>query len=116
MDTLQHRLSRAWLIIATILWGLSLLGWPIAIQITMMALGDNASFARQVSALPGGFFPLWATLAYPAVVVVGLVGGWVQHAKHHYRAAFWLSVLPLGDIALVVLGLELLQRIILGYW
>jgi hypothetical protein len=87
----------------------------MALGATMMALGDNADFARQVSALPGGFFPLWAAYLYPVVAAVGLIGGWFQHAKHHYRAAFWLSVLPFGDIALVILGLELLSLVILGH-
>ena len=117
MDTRQHRLSHAWLITATTLYALSLLGWPLAFISTLMALGGSAGFVWQGYRLPGAFSLLvLPVLAYPVAVVVCLEGGWSQHAKHHYRAAFWLSLLPFGDIALVFLGLELLSLMAVGHF
>lgn len=111
MDPKQHADSHMWLINATILEGMSLVvWWFLAYPITMMALGGLFTIGPGRGA-PAGMDALlaWATAGYPAVVVVGLVGGWVQHARHRYRSACWLSLLPLGDVILVVGGIVLLS-------
>jgi len=111
MNPKRHAHSRMWLINATILEGISLVVWRFfAYPITIMALGGLFTLGPGRGAPPGmDALLVWATVGYPAVVVVGLVGGWVQHARQRYRAAFWLSLLPLGDVILVVGGIVLVS-------
>lgn len=116
MDPRKHSKSRVRLKLVTMLYGISLLGWPLGFLITGMALSDNAQFSRQVVAIPGGLFPWWATLAYPGLVVGGLSAAWVLHTKGRYKAAFWCAMLPMIDFVLGVSILELLTLTILGHF
>jgi len=51
---------------------------------------------------------LWALvitlLAYPVVVLITVIATWISFAKHAYRLAMWLNVLPV--IHLIVLFVE----------
>ena len=51
---------------------------------------------------------LWAfvitLLAYPVVVLITVIAMWISFAKHAYRLAMWLNVLP--AIHLIVLFIE----------
>jgi|RhiMetStandDraft_4_1073278.scaffolds.fasta_scaffold325835_1 hypothetical protein len=116
MDSIKHRESRGRLTLMTILYVISLLGWPHGLGATVMALGDNAEFGRWVSAVPGGMFPLWATFAYPILVIGGLIAAWVLHTKGRYTAAFWCAMLPIIDFVLGVLTLLLLTRTFFGHF
>jgi hypothetical protein len=116
MDSIKHAESRARLICMAVLYIISLIVWPLGLMATGMALADNTEFYRRVSAIPGGFFPLWATLAYPVLVIGGLITACVLHAKGRYKAAFWCAMLPMIDFVLGVLTLLLLLRTILGHF
>jgi len=52
---------------------------------------------------------LWAfvitLLAYPVVVLITIAAAWISFARHAYRLAMWLNLLPI--IHLIVLAIEM---------
>ena len=117
VDGQRHANCRTWLITATILAGLSLVVWYLlGLPITMMALGGLFTHpgARGFAGMDRLLFA--AAVGYPLVVAVSLVGGWVEHARHHHRVAFWWSLLPLADVLVIVGGMVLLSWAITGHF
>lgn len=110
----QQRRSFLWLITLTILYTVSLLGWPIAITIVGMGVAGAGQYASHIVGAPILNFLFLLAWAYPLVVIIGILAAWLQYNGQHYRAAFWVSVIPLANIFLVLLGLALLSLAIAG--
>ncbi len=100
----QRRRSALWLATLTMLYTVSLLGWPIAFFIIGLTT-------------PLGHGPIVFRLlvAYPFVVLIGLACYWLLYSHQRYRAAFWVSVIPLAHIFFVLLSIALLSRAITGH-
>lgn len=53
---------------------------------------------------------LWAfiitLLAYPVVVLITLVVAWISFAKHAYRLAIWLNVLPVVHAIVLIVEIS----------
>ena len=107
MDTAQpaptpsprSRGVRIYLIVATILFGLSLLPAAMAVLMSPMAFDAGASREAWTMAII-----IWA---YPVLVILGLLLAWILYAARSYRAAIAASLLPLLDVAAVVVMLIL---------
>jgi hypothetical protein len=108
----QRRRSFSWLGILTILYTFSLLGWPIALVIVGMASSDYVG--PSTPHIPGDVIPVLLAWAYPFVVIIGLVVAWVLHHRQLYRAANWVSLIPLANILLGFLALAVLQQAIIN--
>ena len=79
------------LIVATIVFGLSLL--PAAMAVMMSPMAFDAGQSREAWTL---VVLVWA---YPVLVIVGLVVAWILYAFKAYRTAIAFSLLPLLDVA-----------------
>jgi hypothetical protein len=77
---------------------------------TMVGMASSDYVGPKTPPIAGGSIPFLLTLAYPFVAIMTVVVAWILHCGRHYRAAFWVSLIPLANILLVVLGLELLSR------
>ena len=89
----QRKIARRILILATILFLGSLLPVGMMILFSPTAFGAGAK--------PGAWVFAIILFAYPVVVLATLVAAWICFAKHAYRLAMWLNVIPI--IHLVVL-------------
>jgi len=83
------------LIIATILYGTSLL--PAAGAALMSPMAFDAGVSREA------VFLVSTVLAYPVLVLIALVGGWISYAREWRAATVVFLLLPLLD-ALVLVG------------
>ena len=82
---------RIYLIIATIVFGLSLLPAALAVLVSPMAF--DAGESREAWAF---VITVWT---YPVLVLLGLLGAWILYARRAYRAAIAFSLLPLLAVA-----------------
>jgi hypothetical protein len=78
-----------YLIIATVVFGLSLL--PAAMAVIMSPMAFDAGESRQVWTL---VLLLWA---YPVLVILSLLAAWILFAVRAHRTAIAVSLLPLLD-------------------
>ena len=88
-----------YLIVATILFGLSLI--PAAMGVLMSPMVFDAGESREAWSMA---IIIWA---YPVLVILGLLLAWILYASRSYRTAILCSLLPLLDVAAVVVLLIL---------
>ena len=54
---------------------------------------------------------IWAfvitLLAYPVVVLITLAAAWTSFAKHAYRLAMWLNVLPVIHLVVIIVEISI---------
>jgi hypothetical protein len=85
-----------YLIVATIVFGLSLLPAAMAAMMSPMAFDSGES--------PEAWTLVLLVWSYPVLVLVGLLVAWILYASRAYRTAIAFSLLPLlGVAALAVL-------------
>ena len=87
--TRRSRGALIYLIIATAVLGLSLLPAAMAVMFSPMAFDSGQSAQTWTLVLL-----VWA---YPVLVVLGLLAGWVLYAIRAYRTSVALTLLPLLD-------------------
>ena len=87
------------LIVATIVFGLSLL--PAAMAVLMSPMAFDAGPSREAWTMA---IIIWA---YPVLVILGLLLAWILYASRSYRTAILCCLLPLLDVAAVVVLLLL---------
>lgn len=80
-----------YLIVATILFGLSLLPAAVGAMMSLMAFDTGPSRMAWTFVIL-----VWA---YPALVILGLLLAWIFYAAKAHRAAIACSLLPLLDLA-----------------
>ncbi|MFP5287984.1 MAG: hypothetical protein ACLGI9_19765 [Thermoanaerobaculia bacterium] len=80
-----------YLIVATILFGLSLLPAAMAAMMSPMAFDAGES--------PEAWALVLLTLSYPVLVLLGLLVAWILYARRAYRTAIAFSLLPLLNVA-----------------
>jgi hypothetical protein len=90
----RSRGALIYLIVATILFGLSLL--PAAMGLIMSPMAFDAGFSRTAWTI---VILVWS---YPVLVLVGLLVAWILYKARSYRAAVAFSLLPLLDVAAFV--------------
>lgn len=80
----------AYLIVATILFGLSLIPAAVGSLMSLMAFDTG----------PSRMAWTWVILvwAYPALVILGLLLAWILYAARAHRAAIACTLLPLLDV------------------
>ena len=79
-----------YLIVATIVFGLSLL--PAALAVMMSPMAFDAGQSREAWTL---VILVWA---YPVLVIAGLLAAWILYSFKAYRTAVAVSLLPLLDV------------------
>ncbi len=82
------------LIVATVLFGLSLL--PAAMAVMMSPMAFDAGESREAWTF---VLSVWA---YPVLVILGLLMAWIFYTARAYRTAIAFSLLPLLDVAVLV--------------
>ena len=92
-DDASRRKLRTCLIVASILYPVSLAVWFPVYFVVLMG---------------GVALPLYILWPYPAVVVVVVIAGWVFYRKRRDRAAWWSIALPLIHILLFVVVMAIL--------
>ena len=95
LDSDRRGTVRIVLIVATALYGLSLL--PAAFAAVMLPMAFDAGPSREAVFLAS------AVLAYPVLVLTALVGGWTSYVRRMHKAAMVFVLLPLVEV-LVLLG------------
>ncbi|HEY7215472.1 MAG TPA: hypothetical protein VIC28_12630 [Thermoanaerobaculia bacterium] len=85
----RSRGVRIYLIVATALFGLSLL--PAAMAALMSPMAFDAGESREAWTF---VLLVWA---YPVLVILGLLAAWILYAARAYRTAIAASLLPLLD-------------------
>lgn len=91
----RRRTVQIILIVATVLYAVSLLPWAAVAMMSPMAF--DAGYSREAA------FLVSCVLAYPVLVLIALVGGWLCYAKRKHTAARVFLLLPLLD-GLVLVG------------
>jgi hypothetical protein len=97
---------RTWLIIVTIL---SVFGFVAAIPAGFFGTYMAAFAADDPSAPPDAVWnfmvTVWTIVAcYAALIVAGLIGGWLAYRNRRNRLSFWLSLLSAVPILLTILA------------
>jgi hypothetical protein len=87
----RRRGTLVFLIVATIVFGLSLLPAAMFVLVSPMAFDSGESKEAWTFVL--------AVWAYPVLVLVGLIAAWIFYAVRLYRTAVVFSLLPLLDVA-----------------
>lgn len=100
------RRLRIWLIIVTLL---AALGVVAAIPATLFGTYMSAFAADDPSAstsdVLGFMAAVWACgLGFVALLIAGVVGGWVAYRKRRSRLAFRLSLLAAGPLLIILLA------------
>jgi uncharacterized membrane protein len=95
---------RTWLIVVTIL---SVVGFVAAIPAAFFGTYMSAFAADDPSAPPDAVWnfmvAVWSILAgYVALIVAGVIGGWLAYSSRRNRLSFWLSMLAAGPILLTI--------------
>src|SRR5262249_16457669 len=112
----QRRRSAFWLATLTILYTVSLVWWPMVWTIIGITTAGYVGYGGpHPSPIANGAIVFLSTLAYPFVVIMGLACDWLLYSRQRYRAAFWVSLIPLAHILLVLLSLALLSRVRTGH-
>src|SRR4051794_6072813 len=93
---LQKKIALCMLIPATVLFLASLFPAGMMILFSPMAFDAGPQ--------PGLWVLVITLLAYPVVVLMTIIATWISFARHAYRLAMWLNVLPI--IHLIVLVAE----------
>jgi hypothetical protein len=97
---------RTWLIIVTIL---SVVGFVAAIPAAFFGTYMSAFAADDPSAPPDAVWnfmvAVWSIFAcYVALIVAGVIGGWLAYRNRRNRLSFWFSMLAAGPILLTILA------------
>jgi hypothetical protein len=97
---------RTWLIIITIL---SVFAFVAAIPAAFFGTYMAAFAADDPSAPPDAVWnfmvAVWTIFAaYVALIVAGLIGGWLGYRNRRNRLSFWFSMLAAGPILLTILA------------
>jgi hypothetical protein len=97
---------RTWLIIVTIL---SVVASVAAIPAAFFGTYMSAFAADDPSAPPDAVWnfmvAVWSIFAcYIALIVAGLIGGWLAYRNRRNRLSFWFSMLAAGPILLTILA------------
>ena len=97
---------RTWLIIVTIL---SVVGFVAAIPAAFFGTYMSAFAADDPSSPPDAVWnfmvAVWSIFAgYVALIVAGVIGGWLGYRSRRNRLSFWLSMLAAGPILLTILA------------
>jgi hypothetical protein len=90
----RRRTVQVVLIVATVLYAVSLLPWAAVAMMSPMAF--DAGYSREAA------FLVSCLLAYPVLVLIALVGGWICYAKRKHTAAIVFFLLPLADVLVLV--------------
>jgi len=93
---LRKKIALCLLIAATVLFLASLFPAGMMILFSPMAFDAGPK--------PGLRAFVITLLAYPVVVLMTMIAAWICFARHAYRLAMWLNVLPI--IHLIVLVVE----------
>ena len=91
--------TRVLLIVATVLYGLSLL--PAAVMVLMSPMMFDAGESPEAWTMFG------FVVGYPVIVLLTLVVAWVLFAKKKYRAALIVSLLPILEVVAAVIFVAL---------
>ncbi len=94
-----RRATRILLIVATVLYGLSLV--PAAFMVMMSPMMFDAGPSPEVWTMFG------LVVGYPVLVLVTIVLGWVLFAYKKYRAALIVSLLPILEVVAGVIVMML---------
>lgn len=89
----------AWLIIATLLYSLSLALWFGFFGLSFMAFDSGFSI--------GGALFVAAIGLYAPTALGGMIWSWISYRKKEVRRAGLLTLIPLGYIALLLLILQI---------
>jgi hypothetical protein len=100
------RRLRTWLIIVSIL---SVVGFVAAIPAAFFGTYMSAFAADDPSAPPDAVWnfmvAVWSIFAcYVALIVAGVIGGWLAYRNRRNRLSFWFSMLAAGPILLTILA------------
>lgn len=90
----SRRPLRIWLILATVFYIPAVLLGIFAAMMSPMMFDAPGSTANTHAVVL-----FWSVLSFPFVCVAAVILGWIAFAKHHDRAALWLSLTPLIPIA-----------------
>lgn len=81
------------LIVATIVFGLSL--FPAAMAVMMSPMAFDAGESAQAWTF------VLAVWTYPVLVIIGLIAAWIFYAGRFYKTAVVCSLLPLADVLFI---------------
>lgn len=94
------------LIVINILFGLVLIPACVMVMFSPMLFDAPGSQDSWLT-----WFLLFGFLSFPVLIVISIIATWVFYAAHHYKIAFWVSLLPLVSVGWIVLALILLQTL-----
>jgi hypothetical protein len=95
-----NRKILVFLILMTVFYLLSLL--PAGMMVITSPMAFDAGYSTEA------IFMASCVLAYPVLVLIALIGGWVCYAKRKNAAAVVFFLLPLVDVLILVGGLGFL--------
>ncbi len=94
-----HRESRLRMTVLSCVYGLALLCVPGLLIVGTMAFGGITSSQKSAAELC-----LVALALTPVSLLIALVGGWLFHRRHQYRAAIALAILPVLNLIGFIAG------------
>jgi hypothetical protein len=101
-DKGQRRLALVALVVATVIYGISLPFAGLAAMMSPLAFGDGAT--------PASWAFLGGAISYPLLVIGSLVSAWVLYRRRRHRASMIALLAPIvgaplcAGVAALVLG------------